>query len=123
MGGVTIALMALVPLASGGSVGALTRATSHSPSQVILVHPSDNLSVVVSYASPGDTLLLADGVYQPGVEVVIDKNLTIAAQTNGRAVLDGQRQHRVLTVKSGTVSLKGLNITGGYADGVCALVS
>ena len=104
-------------LASGGFSSALTMpATSQSPSQVILVHPSDNLSAVLMYASPGDVLLLANGRYQPGVAVVIDKNITIAAQNVGQAVLDGQKSHTVIQISSGTVALKGLNITNGTSD-------
>ena len=107
------ALISVVQPASGEVSSALI-ATPSTPDQQILVHPSDNLSAVVAHASPGDVLLLADGVYQPGVVVAIDKNLTIAAQTDGRAVIDGQSKHRVFYTSSyGVVHLKGLNITAG----------
>jgi hypothetical protein len=47
---------------------------------VVLVQ-SDNLSAVVSYAiSPGGVLFLANSLYQPGVAIVIDKNITITTQ-------------------------------------------
>ena len=113
------AMISFARLASGGFSSALTtRDTSQSPSRVILVHPSDNLSAVLEYASPGDTLLLANGRYHPGVTVVIDKNITIAAQNVGQAVLDGQNNHGVIEIDYGTVDLKGLNITGGHASDV-----
>ena len=111
------AMISFARLASGGFSSMLTmRATSQSPSQVSLVHPGDNLNAVLEDASPGDVLLLANGQYQPGVTVFIDKNITIAAQNVGQAVLDGQKDHRVIEIFSGTVSLKGLNITGGFTE-------
>lgn len=104
-------------------LAALLMISFASGSQVTPVDPSHNLSLVLAHASPGDTLLLADGVYQPGVTLIINKNITIAAQTLGGAVIDGQGQHAVIELYSprspggkaylGTVALKGLNITGG----------
>ena len=109
------AIISFARLASSGFSSALTtRDASQSPSQVILVHPSDNLSAVLEHASPGDVLLLANGRYLPGVKLVIDRNITIAAQNVGQAVLDGQNDHGVIHIHSGTVVVKGLNITGGY---------
>mmetsp|Transcript_33601 Transcript_33601/g.92069 ORF Transcript_33601/g.92069 Transcript_33601/m.92069 type:complete len:329 (+) Transcript_33601:370-1356(+) len=87
------------------------------PHQVILVHPSDDLVSVLSYASSGDVLLLASGVYTPAATgdfgLQINKNITIAAQQTGQAVLDGQNERTVLSITAGFVHLKGLNITNG----------
>jgi len=63
-------------------------------------------------------LLLASGVYKPAATgdygLQINKNITIAAQQTGQAVLDGQKQRGVLSITAGFVHLKGLNITNGY---------
>jgi len=92
----------------------------HIAHQVILVHPSDDLVSVLSYAAAGDVLLLANGVYKPEATdasaLVIGKNITIAAQQTGQAVLDGQGKRRVLEITNGHVLLKGLNITNGSTD-------
>ena len=92
----------------------------HIAHQVILVHPSDDLVSVLSYAAAGDVLLLANGVYKPEATdasaLVIGKNITIAAQQTGQAVLDGQGKRRVLEITNGHVLLKGLNITNGNGD-------
>mmetsp|Transcript_27531 Transcript_27531/g.70262 ORF Transcript_27531/g.70262 Transcript_27531/m.70262 type:complete len:297 (-) Transcript_27531:250-1140(-) len=92
------------------------------PHQVILVHPSDDLVSVLSYASSGDVLLLASGVYTPAATgdfgLQINKNITIAAQQTGQAVLDGQKQRGVLSITAGFVHLKGLNITNGVGTQV-----
>jgi len=106
--------LALQAGAMGDSL--IKRGGSPSPNQLILVHPTDNLSAVVAYATAGDVLLLADGVYRPGVTIMIDKNITIAAQVTGHAVIDGQGKHRVLQIGKGKVVLTGLNITGGDDD-------
>jgi hypothetical protein len=94
----------------------------HIAHQVILVHPSDDLVSVLSYAAAGDVLLLANGVYKPEATdasaLVIGKNITIAAQQTGQAVLDGQGKRRVLEITNGHVLLKGLNITNGYTEDV-----
>ena len=67
-------------------------------------------------------LLLANGVYKPDATdasaLVIGKNITIAAQQTGQAVLDGQGKRRVLEITNGHVLLKGLNITNGYTEDV-----
>ena len=90
------------------------------PHQVILVHPSDDLVSVLSYASAGDVLLLASGVYTPAATgdfgLQINKNITIAAQQTGQAVLDGQNERTVLSITAGFVHLKGLNITNGLVS-------
>ena len=90
------------------------------PYQVILVHPSDDLVSVLSYASSGDVLLLASGVYKPAATgdfgLQINKNITIAAQQTGQAVLDGQNERAVLSITAGFVHLKGLNITNGLVS-------
>ena len=97
----------------------------------IVVHPTDNLIEAVASASPGDVLLLADGVYHVSeyetrqhdnraAFVIIDKDITIAAQNVGRAVMDGGAEDMiggVLAVHAGTVVLRGLNITGGFLNG------
>jgi len=92
------------------------------PHQVILVHPSDDLVSVLSYASSGDVLLLASGVYTPAATgdfgLQINKNITIAAQQTGQAVLDGQNERTVLSITAGFVHLKGLNITNGVGTQV-----
>jgi len=109
----------------------------HNARQVILVHPTDDIVSVLSFATAGDVLLLANGVYKPEAStaatyhpysttgdplflasgvysgLVIDKDITIAAQHTGQAVLDGQGKRRVLWIGNGHVLLKGLKITNG----------
>ena len=105
--GAFVALSGSDNTALDSTTAASTSLSAAEPKQ-ILVHPSDNLSAVVAHASPGDVLLLADGVYQPGAVVEIDKNITIAAQNDGRAVIDGQKKHRVIHASQhGVVTLKG----------------
>eukprot|EP00966_Prymnesium_polylepis_P195746 4536982-Prymnesium_polylepis.1 len=84
------------------------------PYQVILVHPSDDLVSVLSYASSGDVLLLASGVYKPAATgdfgLQINKNITIAAQQTGQAVLDGQKQRGVLSITAVYEAVGDLNL-------------
>ena len=63
-----------------------------------------------------DAIVLLDGVYNLTSTLVIDRSVSIRANTAGKAVLDGQGKVQVLSITSGTVDLNGLQITGGYAD-------
>lgn len=63
-----------------------------------------------------DAIVLLDGVYNLTSTLVIDRSVSIRANTAGKAVLDGQGKVQVLSITSGTVNLNGLQITGGYAD-------
>ena len=66
-----------------------------------------------------DAIVLLDGVYNLTSTLEIDRSVSIRANTAGKAVLNGQGKVRVLFIDtSGTVNLNGLQITGGYVDGV-----
>ena len=73
---------------------------------------------MLAAAEDGDELVLADGTYLPTSTLSIDRNITLRAQNAGRAVLDGEKKRRVLSITSGTVLLDGLNITKGYSGDV-----
>ena len=72
-----------------------------------------------------DKILLAAGTYEltsdmcTGSAVCISRTLTIEAEVPGAVVLNAMGARRVFNIQSGgTVDLIGLNITGGYANGV-----
>lgn len=94
----------------------LAQPTAPAVRQIIPVLPGDNLTSVLLSATPGDTLLLANGTYLLDQTLNIEKNITIAAQTIGQATLDGQRKVRVLDIIQYNIHVKlvGLHITNGY---------
>lgn len=113
-----------MPLVAHDS-SSLSRATR----RLTTVHPGDNLQTVIDNAHDGDEIVLADGTYTGtgtpvqyfGLSMLyIDKNITIRALNPGQAVLDGNNSMRVIWINNGTVSLQGLNITGGNTGQVRA---
>ncbi len=59
----------------------------------------------VTLAAPGDTLLLAPGVYREGA-VVVAKPLTIIGR--GQVVLDGENKYEILTLSGSDITVKNL---------------
>lgn len=68
------------------------------------VSPGNDLSVVVAMLSPGDTLVLRDGVYHSsmlvGVAGTATLPITIRAEHDGRAFVDGQSSRRPCQISS-----------------------
>lgn len=58
------------------------------------VSPESNLSSAVSDLNPGDTLILRDGIYYSAMNVrvsgTVSRPITIKAEHDGRAIVDGQ---------------------------------
>ena len=86
---------------------------------VISVAPGeDALQVAHDAASPGDELVLDNGVFtsSSGASVLnITKSITIRALNPGQAVVDGENARRGIHITSGVVELHGLNVTKGSA--------
>ena len=63
-----------------------------------------------------DAIVMQDGVYNLTATLEIKRSVSIRAASKGKAVLDGGGAYiSVLSIDtSGTVSLAGLQITGGY---------
>ena len=63
-----------------------------------------------------DAIVMQDGVYKLTATLEIKRSVSIRAASKGKAVLDGGGAYiSVLSIDtSGTVSLAGLQITGGY---------
>lgn len=71
------------------------------------------LKNTVSRAFPGDTLLLANGVYREG-PIVVAKPLTIIGQ--GNTVLDGENKFEILTLSGRNITVKNLLLrNAGYS--------
>ena len=94
----------------------VTRRTS-----VVSVVPApDALQIAHDAASPGDVLVLNDGVFtsSSGASVLsITKSITIRALNPGQAVVDGENARRGIHITSGVVVLHGLNVTKGSTSG------
>ena len=83
-----------------------------------VVPGEDALQVAHDTASPGDLLVLDDGVFtsSSGASVLsITKSITIRALNPGQAVVDGENARRGIHITSGVVVLHGLNVTKGSA--------
>ena len=83
-----------------------------TPTETSVSNPEE-LKEALAYPSI-DAIVLLDGVYNLTSTLVIDRSVSIRANTAGKAVLDGQGKVQVLSITSGTVDLNGLQITGGY---------
>lgn len=110
--GLSLSLLAVVHGAPAGS-------THSSAPRFAVIHltPADDLVAALTNATAGDELVLADGTYKPSATLDINKDITIRAMNEGRAVIDGQNARRVLLLQGGVVHLDGLNITGGHVNG------
>ncbi len=74
----------------------------------------------VSTAASGDTVNVADGIYnQTGDRgITIDKDLTIAGQSQTGTLIDGQSQNRIFTITDGVVfNIQDLTIKNGGNGG------
>lgn len=88
----------------------------------VTVSPGDNLSQKISNLSPGDTLILNDGVYTgqlaaDNIHGTATAPITIQAANDGKAIIDGggnTNYQAVLEVKdSSYVNVKGLVVHNG----------
>ena len=95
-----IALLALALLA-GGVQGAELR-----------VLPGQSIQAAIASAAPGDTLLIARGLYNE--HVLVDKPLTLRGQD--RPTISGQNSGDVIRVTSSDVVIEGLIIRDSGAD-------
>lgn len=78
-----------------------------------------NIQDAVDAAVDGDTVLLADGIYNITSKINVSKSLMIAS-VNGaeHVIVDANGNCRVFTLSadSGVIILDGLTLTGGYAN-------
>ena len=86
---------------------------------VSIVEPGNGtLQDAYDAASAGDTLELKDGTYTGSGPNLLEiaKDITIRAQNQGMAVLDGENARRVVGISDATVVLEGLAITKGQVS-------
>lgn len=86
----TLATLSMLATACGGSDEAKTPGTDSGSASTILV-PQDHKTIqaAVDAASPGDLILIDEGVYKEGVNVLTD-NLTIRGVDRNKVILDGE---------------------------------
>lgn len=65
-----------------------------------------SIKTAVEMAQPGDTIVVAPGIYKEG-NVVIEKSLVIIGESY--PVLDGQNKYEIFTVHANNVTIRGLN--------------
>jgi len=79
------------------------------------------IKAAIELAKAGDTLLVYQGFYQEG-NIIINKRLVIIGVN--RPVLDGQKKHEILSIKSSFVTVSGIHFhhSGfGSMDDPCAI--
>jgi len=91
------------------------------PHEMIYVSTSDDLATIVANAEDNAELVLADGTYLPAGSATnaleINKSLTIRAVNPGKAVLDGNKTRRVLSIQGPKhVTIVGVAITNGLVE-------
>ncbi len=69
-------------------------------------------ALVETFAAPGDTLTLRDGVFLDNVALP-DGDWTIRAANPGGAIIDGSGADSAAVVMSGNLFLRGLEVRGG----------
>lgn len=78
--------------------------------QTIRVQPSGPITSVraaIAQARPGTTIVIGAGVYREGT-IRVDKRLTLTAEGNGDAILDGEGLRTVLEILADSVTVRGL---------------
>ena len=65
-------------------------------------------------------LELDDGTYTHSSTFTINRDVTVRANNEGQAILDGENTRRVMDVTGGIADIEGIHITKGNADYVCA---
>lgn len=96
------------------------------PAGTATVRIGSNLDQAIATANPGDTIVLADGIYTPAyssiLSVKITQDITLRAENIGMAIISGAYTRRVMEISQGTVVLDGLVLTEGmkssYAGGL-----
>ena len=97
------AATAAAPVLLGTPIGAQTPAT-------IVVTPAGAVQTVgaaVQRAQPGATIIVQAGVYREPT-IVVTKSVTIVGEPG--AVLDGEEQRQILTIKADDVTIRGLEL-------------
>ena len=83
---------------------------------------TDELYATLVRPVAGDVIVLADGVYKVAADaingLVIASNVTLRAEHEGGATLDGGGVRTVLVIARGAVVIEGLVITGGGLNDV-----
>ncbi len=76
-----------------------------------------NIQAAVDTAGPGDMVLVTNGVYTPGTQLVVTQAVTVRS-VNGASTttVDGQETHRCFYIGGGAI-IDGFTITGGRAAG------
>ena len=70
-------------------------------------HPIKSVKTGIALAKDGDTLMVHGGWYKEG-NIVIDKKIVFIGK--GLPVLDGEKKHEVLSIKSDSVVVEGFKI-------------
>ncbi|MBP7828900.1 MAG: hypothetical protein KA248_03165 [Kiritimatiellae bacterium] len=88
----------------------------HNPPFLNWADAAHSISAAVAVASAGDTILITNGVYREGTELIVSKPLHLIG-VNGPEVtiVDGTNQHRVFRLEHSLAVLEGLGITRGNA--------
>jgi predicted outer membrane repeat protein len=85
---------------------------------------ANDIQSAVDAAVNGDTVLVADGVYVLTAQVLMKKSLTVQSLNGPSATIinaNGNSRAVRISAYSGPCSLRGLTITGGYAQGGSAV--
>ncbi len=70
-------------------------------------HPIKSVKTGIALAKDGDTLMVHGGWYKEG-NIVIDKKIVFIGK--GLPVLDGEKKHEVLSIKSDSVVVEGFKV-------------
>ncbi len=76
---------------------------------VISVSPNDSLQAAIDAAQAGDTVQLAAGKYIGNI--IINKPLILQGTTDHRAIIEGDRKGRTITVAAPNVTVQNLTVT------------
>ena len=105
--------MSLSSLVRASALGLLLTwlATSAVGAELRVV-PGQSIQAAIASAAPGDTLLIARGLYKQ--QVLVDKPLTLRGE--GRPTISGQNKGDVIRVTASDVVIEGLIIRDSGAD-------
>ena len=99
-----------------GTIRYVDKAGAHNPPFLNWADAAHSISAAVAVAVAGDTILITNGVFAEGAELVLDKPLRLVGVNGPEAtVVDGSNTHRVFRLENPLAVLEGLGITRGSA--------